>query len=131
MIKKKDIADFQDIKMLVDTFYTKIRNHDVLAPIFHERIGERWPEHLDKMYRFWQTVLLDEHTYSGSPFAPHANLPVNALHFDAWKQLFNATINDLFVGENAEIAKFRAATMAQLFLSKIEYSRNNSFKSIQ
>ncbi|MDB5119396.1 MAG: globin [Sphingobacteriales bacterium] len=131
MIEEKDLNDLQDVKKLVDTFYTRVRGHKLLAPIFEERIKERWPEHLDKMYRFWQTVLLTEHTYNGSPFPPHANLPVNSSHFNAWKELFNETIDELFKGQNAENAKFRAAAMAEMFLSKIEYSRNNPFKSIQ
>ena len=83
------------------------------------------------MYRFWQTVLLSEHTYNGSPFPQHAQLPVSAEHFNAWKTLFNETIDALFEGERADDAKWRAATMAEMFLSKIEYSKNNNFRSIQ
>ncbi|WP_432329955.1 group III truncated hemoglobin [Mucilaginibacter sp. P25] len=53
---------------MVDSFYTKIRQDDLLGPIFNERIGDKWSEHLEKMYSFWQTTLLGEHTYSGRPF---------------------------------------------------------------
>ena len=51
-----------DIKILVDTFYDKARQDTLLGPIFEGVIEDRWPEHLEKMYRFWQTVLLGEHT---------------------------------------------------------------------
>ncbi len=76
MPESKDILSLDDIKALVDTFYEKVRNDELLAPVFNSRIGDRWPRHLEKMYAFWQTVLLDERTYFGSPFPPHAGLPV-------------------------------------------------------
>jgi len=55
---EKKLLNIEDVKLLVDTFYSKVRNDDTLAPIFNERIGDRWPEHLEKMYTFWQTTLL-------------------------------------------------------------------------
>ena len=76
MTAKNDIATLEDIKLLVDTFYSQVQKDDFLGPIFNEKIGNRWPEHLEKMYRFWQTILLEVHTYSGSPFPPHKQLPV-------------------------------------------------------
>ena len=60
---KKDISNIQDIKLLVDVFYGKVREDGKLKDIFNNKIQDRWPEHLEKMYRFWQTVLLEEHTY--------------------------------------------------------------------
>jgi hemoglobin len=128
---KKDIVHIEDIKLLVDTFYEKIRANELLGPIFNGRIKDRWPEHLDKMYRFWQTVLLEEHTYSGSPFMPHATMPLEGKHFDAWISLFVATVDELFAGEKATEIKLRAANMATMFLAKIEYSRKHAFKPVQ
>lgn len=77
------------------------------------------------MYRFWQTVLLQEHTYQGSPFAPHAKLPVHSDHFDRWKLLFFETIDENFYGDKAREAKFRAAKMAEMFQLKIDYFQDN------
>ncbi|AWV98808.1 group III truncated hemoglobin [Arcticibacterium luteifluviistationis] len=122
---EKDILEISDIKVLVDTFYEKIRQDSTLGPIFNERIKDKWPEHLDKMYRFWQTILLDEHTYHGSPFVPHAKLPVDKSHFDQWIKLFYETVDALYVGEKADRAKWQGERMAEMFHSKIEYFRNN------
>src|SRR5687767_14694796 len=105
---KKDILQLEDIKLMVDTFYTKVREDEVLAPIFNKVIEDRWPEHLEKMYRFWQTVLLDEQTYFGSPFMHHANLPVSREHFDRWLKLFYESIDANFSGEKATEAIWRA-----------------------
>ncbi|MEM6379523.1 MAG: group III truncated hemoglobin [Bacteroidota bacterium] len=123
MVTKKEITSIKDIQLLVDTFYGKVQADDLIGPIFHEIIQDKWPDHLEKMYRFWQTILLTEHTYFGSPFRPHAFLPVSQAHFDRWKQLFFNTVDDFFIGEKAEEAKWRAEKMAAMFLTKIEYFR--------
>jgi hemoglobin len=126
----KEIITLEDIKKLVDTFYDKVREDELIGRIFNERIQNRWPQHLEKMYTFWQTVLLGEHTYFGSPFPPHANLPISHNHFERWMQLFNQTLDELFTGEKAEEAKWRAAKMAEIFESKIEYYKNTIFKGL-
>lgn len=130
MEKQKQIIELDDIKLLVDSFYGKVREDELLAPIFNNRIGEKWPEHMEKMYRFWQTVLLGEHTYHGSPFVPHAQLPVAKEHFNQWMSLFNQTIDEHFRGNKAEEARWRAGKMAEMFHYKIEFYRNNPEKRI-
>jgi hemoglobin len=130
MEKQKQIIELDDIKLLVDSFYGKVREDKLLAPIFNNRIGEKWPEHMEKMYRFWQTVLLGEHTYHGSPFVPHAQLPVDKEHFNQWMSLFNQTIDEHFRGDKAEEARWRAGKMAEMFHYKIEFYRNNPKKRI-
>ena len=122
---KNDIKDLSDIRLLVDGFYAKVREDDLLAEIFNSKIGDNWPIHLEKMYRFWQTVLLDEHTYLGSPFVPHAKLPVSAEHFERWLKLFGETVDSLFEGAKATKAKWQGERMAEMFMTKIEYYRNN------
>lgn len=126
MSELHDIATLDDIKLMVDEFYGKIREDDKLANIFNGVIKDRWPEHLEKMYRFWQTVLLDEHTYYGSPFVPHAKLPVGQPHFERWTDLFGETVDELFVGPKAERAKWQGHRMAEMFQTKIDYYRHNN-----
>jgi hemoglobin len=130
MAEKKELMTLDDVKTLVDRFYGKVRADELLAPIFNERIRDRWPEHLEKMYRFWQTVLLGEHTYMGSPFPPHANLPVDKSHFDQWLKLFKETLDEFFRGEKANEAKWRADKMAEMFQLRLSYFREQGFKSI-
>ncbi|MGH1433556.1 MAG: group III truncated hemoglobin [Lewinella sp.] len=126
----KDISNIEDIRILVDTFYEKIRQDDLLGEVFNKVIQDRWGEHLEKMYRFWQTVLLKEHTYYGSPFPPHAQLPVEAAHFDRWKQLFFETVDEYFLGGKATEAKWRAEKMAEMFQMKINYYQNTQAKPL-
>ena len=125
-----DILNLEDVKKLVDAFYGKVRENNLLAPEFNERIKDRWPEHLEKMYTFWQTILLEERTYFGSPFPPHAKLPVEHAHFEEWMKLFTQTIDELFIGEKAKEAKCRAGKMAEMFEYKIEHYKKTGFKNL-
>lgn len=127
---KNKILTINDIQQLVDAFYEKVREDELLGPIFNRVIEDRWPEHLEKMYRFWQTVLLNEHTYHGSPFPPHAHLPIEKKHFEHWLHLFYSTVNEHFTGEKATEALWRAEKMAQMFQFKIDYFKNNPNKKV-
>lgn len=122
---KTDIINLNDIKVLVDNFYTKIRDEKLLGPIFNGVIGDNWPAHLTKMYGFWQTLLLDTPAYSGSPFLKHAKLPIAKEHFDRWMELFNETVDEHFAGVKADEAKWRAARMSEMFQYKLDYLKNN------
>ncbi|MEO6814812.1 MAG: group III truncated hemoglobin [Ginsengibacter sp.] len=125
-----DILSLDDVKNLVDTFYGKVRQDQLIGPIFEERIQDRWPQHLAKMYTFWQTVLLGEHTYYGSPFPPHAQLPVDHTHFERWLLLFKETIDNLFSGKIADQARWRADRMAEMFQFKIQHYKKDPMKSL-
>lgn len=130
MTMKQDILTIEDVKLLVDRFYEKIRVDELLGPIFNERIQNRWTEHLEKMYRFWQTVLLAEYTYFGSPFPQHAQLPVGHEHFLNWMKLFVPTVDQLFTGEKATEAKWRAEKMAEMFEIKIAHYKKFGIKNL-
>lgn len=126
----KEITTLDDIKLLVNTFYSRVQKDELIGHIFNEKIQNRWNEHLEKMYTFWQTVFLDDHTYFGRPFPPHADLPVEREHFDRWISIFSQTIDELFEGEKAEEAKWRGTQMAKMFHSKIEYFKELKQKPI-
>jgi hemoglobin len=130
MSNQKEIETLEDVKLLVDSFYGKVRGDKLLKDIFNHVIQDQWPEHLEKMYRFWQTVLLNEHSYFGSPFVPHAKLPLSQKHFDRWLQLFRETLDEHFIGNVAKKAELQAERMAVMFLHKIEHYRSNPNKEI-
>lgn len=129
-MSRNEILTLDDIKLLVDTFYQRIQSDNLLGPIFNERIKDNWPVHLEKMYRFWQTVLLEEYTYNGRPFPPHAQLPVGPEHFNQWLALFTKTVDELFIGNKAAEAKWRAGKMAEMFQHKIAHFKNNPLNII-
>ncbi|MCK0132169.1 group III truncated hemoglobin [Flavobacteriaceae bacterium F08102] len=118
-MNKKDITNLSDIKILVCEFYDKVRLNEVLAPIFNAVIKGKWPYHLEKMVRFWQTILLQEHTYKGAPFPVHIDLPIGQEHFEIWVALFNQTVHENFEGAKALEAIDRANKMAMMFSYKL------------
>ncbi|WP_312398372.1 group III truncated hemoglobin [Chryseobacterium sp.] len=126
---KHDIKNILDVRLLVDSFYNKVRKDPKIGKLFNDKIQD-WDTHLEKMYRFWQTVLLNEHTYQGSPFPLHAPLQIEKNHFDRWTFLWNETVDRYFEGIIANEAKWRGDKMATMFLSKIEYFKNNNIKPI-
>ena len=115
---KGDIQTREDIVTLVDRFYARVKEDELLGPVFVQTIGSEWDNHLEKMYRFWETVLLDRHTYSGSPFLPHARLGLTDAHFERWLRLFHQTLEH-FEGPKKEEAAYRAEKMALMFRYKI------------
>ncbi len=122
---KEDISDQNDIKLLVDSFYDKVNQDELLSPIFNDLRQVNWETHLPIMYRFWGSILLGEASYSGQPFPKHRDLPVSEEHFNRWKQLFSETVDEHFIGKNANEAKFRAETIAGIFWGKIKMLGGN------
>ncbi len=122
----RDIENIDDIKFLVDTFYSKVKHNELLGPIFDNVIGTHWSTHLDKMYRFWQTILLDEVAYSGSPFMAHVKLPIHKEHFENWLSLWKETLAEHFSGPKATDALWRAERMGEMFQYKLDHMRKNN-----
>ena len=122
----KDISTRDDIVKLVNEFYGKVKTDELLGPIFAAVVKDNWPKHLQKMYGFWETILLNVRAYSGSPFPPHAKLPIEKQHFDRWLELFHETLDQHFDGEKAEEAKSRSTQMGLMFNYKLEHINKSS-----
>lgn len=118
-----DIQGRDEIVQLVDRFYDVVRQDDLLGFIFDEVAGIDWDAHLPKMYAFWETVLFRSGGYKGNPLAAHAKLtPLTSMgreQFDRWLELFTATVDANFSGENADHIKRCADDMANVIHSKI------------
>ena len=113
------ITNRDDVSLLVHTFYDKIRQHELLGPIFNGHISEeQWPAHLSKLTDFWESNLFGVRTFRGSPSKAHVNVDKNLNHtisqnhFAQWLQLWFETINELFEGELADRAKEMARLMS-------------------
>ncbi len=126
-MERRDIQTKDDIRLLVDTFYDKVKKDEVIGYIFQEIIGEDWSHHLPVMYNFWNTVLFAQQGYTGNPVKKHIEIdkriPLEETHFSRWALLWNDTIDELFAGEIADTAKKRAHAMIQLMSMKIQWVR--------
>jgi hemoglobin len=81
------IGGRETLAQLLRHFYSDIRQHQVVGPIFNEQIKD-WPSHLETIGSFWARLTGGPSTYSGGMPAKHVNLGLNASHFQAWLQLW-------------------------------------------
>ncbi|WP_103071428.1 group III truncated hemoglobin [Aquimarina sediminis] len=125
---KNDILNRHDVFLLVSTFYKKIRKEEDLGPFFTKSITD-WDKHIERLTDFWETNLLFVVKYKGNPIKVHQevdknfNGTINQKHFGTWLNLWIETLDALFKGENAEIAKRRARKMSTLLFIKMYESR--------
>lgn len=110
-----DIRNDSDIRNLVHTFYNKVQQDDRLGYIFNEAADVDWDTHLPKMVDFWSNLLFQTGRYKGQPFRRHLPLPVEKMDFQRWYNLFEETVDSLFMGEKAEHAKEMAGKIASSF----------------
>jgi hemoglobin len=123
-----DIATEQDIKLLVDSFYERVNQDELLGPIFNEVARVDWEHHLPSMYAFWSSMLFRTMTYKGRPWPKHAPLPVQKEHFERWLSLFCQTVDSLFAGPKATEAKSIALSIADTFQTRFGISNPHLFQ---
>lgn len=120
---KKDITTREDIELLVDTFYDKVKKDAVIGFIFTDLAKVNWEKHLPIMYNFFENMLFYTGSYTGNPMELHKKinnyLQLTTQHFNQWESLFSATVNELFEGEKAELAKQRAISISKIMQLKI------------
>ena len=120
---KKDIENRADVESLVNSFYQKVERDDLIAHFFTRVVAVDWKKHLPIMYDFWESILLDQHNYHGSPMPKHISLyeksPMTKAHFDRWLQLFSNNVDELFAGPKAELAKTRALSISTVMRIKV------------
>lgn len=117
---KKDLESLNDIEILVNDFYKKVKTDPTIGPLF---TNINWDRHLPVMYQFWDNAIFFSGGYNGNPLKTHQHLhqvfPLSKQHFDVWLSLFTSTVDELFSGEKAELAKQRATSIATVMQIKI------------
>lgn len=116
---RSDITNRQDIEMLVRRFYEQAIPDPIIGKFFTQVAHLDLETHLPKIANFWEQMLLQHPVYSGSPMHVHLLLnskePMLPEHFERWLVLWSDTIDQLFAGEKAEMAKARAQMVAKSF----------------
>lgn len=119
-----DIQDRADCERLVRAFYGRALTDPVIGWIFVDVAKLDLEAHVPQIASFWETILLDAHSYRGGAFAPHAVLHakvgLRAGHFERWLWLWRNTVDELFAGERAELAKAHAQRVAQAFHARLQ-----------
>ncbi len=122
----QEITERADIGRLVDAFYAAVRADDLLGPVFNVLIpAGGWPAHLSRMTDFWECNLLFRPTFKGNPMQLHRQVDAqygyatDGRHYERWVALWCRTVDGLFAGEKATLAKGRAAKMGAQLLNKV------------
>jgi hemoglobin len=119
----KDIETIKDIELLVNSFYKKVETSEI-GVFFNEIAQVNWEKHLPKMYQFWRALLFADIKFDGNPMGVHfpinEKMPMKSQHFDTWLTLWKATVDELFSGDMAESAKYKAENIAKLMSYKME-----------
>jgi hemoglobin len=116
VFERHDLATRADVALLVQTFYRAAAMDDLLGPVF-AAAGIDWPQHLATVTDFWMWQLFGVRGYEGNPLRAHEpahdTTPFTDAHFSRWLSLFQETVDEHFDGPVADLAKARAAKMAQ------------------
>ena len=106
--------DEEMIERLVRSFYRRVREDDVLGPVFAAKIVD-WEPHLQRMCAFWSSVALMSGRYHGQPMQAHLPLPVAAQHFDRWLAIFEASAREECPPQSADRFLALARRIAESF----------------
>lgn len=123
MDNKRDIYTREDIEKLIVCFYEKVKTDDTIGFIFTEVVKMDWESHIPVIVDFWETILLDNPVYKRNAMEVHYTLnqriQLTGDHFNTWIRLFSETVDELYEGKIALLAKTRAKAIASLMEYKM------------
>ncbi len=124
MERVHDIETRADCERLVRAFYARAMSDPMIGFLFVDVAKLDLEAHVPQITSFWETILLGARSYGGGAFAPHARLHAKARlrggHFARWLELWTATVDELFAGERAELAKAHAQRVARAFHARLQ-----------
>jgi hemoglobin len=119
-----DIHSRADCERLVRAFYSRALVDPLIGWLFVDVARIDLEAHIPAITSFWETILLGGRSYGGGAFAPHAALnarvELRAAHFERWLVLWRATVDELFAGPHAELAKAHAERVAHAFHRRLQ-----------
>ena len=120
----RDIETRADCERLVRTFYGRALEDPIIGFIFVDVAKLDLEAHVPRITSFWETILLGAQSYAGGAFRPHAELHakvrLRAGHFARWLALWSATVDELFAGDRADLAKAHAVRVGRAFHQRLE-----------
>jgi hemoglobin len=118
-----DIEERDDVERLVRRFYSRALVDPLIGWIFTDVAKLDLEVHVPRITSFWETILLGAQSYGGGAFRPHAVLHARVglreAHFQRWLVLWRTTVDELFAGPRAELAKSHADRVARAFYGRL------------
>ena len=112
----------ESIAALVDRFYARVRQDEILGRVFAGKIGGDWEPHLQTMRAFWSSLMLASGRYKGNPMMKHLLLipRIGSEHFEHWLEIWKSTTAELFPPVTAAIFVSKAEGMAERLIETID-----------
>ncbi|GBF06464.1 globin [Deinococcus aerius] len=86
------------LRRVLWAFYARATADEILGPVFTRKIGPfpraGWPLHIARLEGFWRAVTGGPSAYRGQPGPAHADLGIDAPHFDRWLALWEETLRE-------------------------------------
>lgn len=123
-----DIQNQDDLYLLVDEFYKKLLSDNSISYIFTNVVKIKIEEHLPILVNFWSQAILGTGGYTKNLTDIHLN--INKIEkltpelFKIWLHLFYTSVDENFVGQNAEKIKTQALNIATVMEIKIANQEN-------
>ena len=124
----KDIENQVDLNLLVDEFYKKLLSDNRISYIFTDIVKIKIEEHLPILVVFWSQMILGTGGYTNNLTDIH--LKVDQLEhltpelFEIWINHFNQSVNENFIGNNANEIKTQAKNLSIILQIKIAKQHN-------
>lgn len=129
-----DLTSRDDVERLVVEFYRRAFADPLIGPIFTDIAEMDLGAHLPIMCDFWETVLFRAGVYRRNALQVHRDLhaltPLLPEHFERWLRVWDGTVDDLFAGEKAELAKVQANRIAGSIGRRLAGSSGSGFETI-
>lgn len=104
-------------------FYRAAFADPLIGPVFTDVAQMDLEAHMPVMCDFWEAVLFRAGTYHGNALQPHMalnrSIALEQEHFARWLRIWRATVDSLFLGEKAELAKTQAVRIAGSLLRRL------------
>jgi hemoglobin len=109
--RRTELRDRGDVDLLVRRFYQAVIPDEVLGPYFAVMRVD-WSVHIPKLVDFWAGRLLAAPGYTGNPVGAHQpvldRMAFGEAELARWLELWCETVDELFVGDVADLAKAKA-----------------------
>lgn len=99
---------------LVDRFYARVREDELIGPIFKDTIRD-WDEHLVRLTDFWSSVMLASGRYKGNPMVAHLKhvAQLTGPMFDRWLEIWRQTTSEMLPPQAAAGMQDKANRIAE------------------
>lgn len=124
MPAERDIQNREDLLLLLRSFYKKLLGDPSISYLFTEVAKINLEHHLPVLVDFWDNILFDSDTYRKNAMQPHmvlhARSPLLPHHFETWLSYFKKSVDELFIGPTAFLAKERAVSIATIMKIRVK-----------